>query len=112
VCSAAVPTVPATSDTDVACFDYDGLRRLETAFTSTEWGTTPPSATGVGGVAPYWIDYASDILGNRTEQTRYDGVDTTVTEFTHGAGGAGPHQLTDLTGSSASPGTHAERRTR
>ncbi|MBB2974959.1 RHS repeat-associated protein [Microbacterium endophyticum] len=94
-----LPTAARVSNqADVQCFDYDGLRRLETAWTEGAPGceSVPRSTSDVGGYSPYWIDYTYDVLGNRTQQTSVDGADTTVTEYTHGGGGAGPHQLTEM----------------
>ena len=56
-------TTPATQDNQ--CFGFDGLRRLQSAWTSATGACTPPgSASDVGGVKPYWSDYQYDQLGN------------------------------------------------
>ncbi|NYE21562.1 RHS repeat-associated core domain-containing protein [Microbacterium immunditiarum] len=77
---------------------YDGLRRLQEAWTSaTEDCDGTPGTLGVGGVAPYWTAYTYDELGNRTSRTDHAGSTVTTTEYVHGADGAGPHQLTEMT---------------
>ena len=83
---------------DNQCFNYDGLARLQTAWTAGNGDCTQtPSAGAMGGAAPYWTNYSHDVLGNRTKQTTTssDGTATTTTT-THGAG-AGPHAITTAT---------------
>lgn len=93
------PTSPAaTGQADAQCFAYDGLRRLQEAWTSaTEDCDGTPGTLGVGGVAPYWTALTYDELGNRTSRTDHAGSTVTSTEYVHGADGAGPHQLTEMT---------------
>jgi RHS repeat-associated protein len=94
------PTHPAgAGQGDAQCFRYDGMRRLQTAWTDLDADCERAAVTSavVGGVAPYWSEFAYDELGNRTGKTDRAGSVTTVTEYTHGAGSAGPHQLTAMT---------------
>lgn len=56
----------------------------------------------LGGVAPYWTEYAYDALGNRFSKTDHTTSATTLTEYAHGEGSAGPHQLTSMTRASGS----------
>ncbi|WP_405597774.1 polymorphic toxin-type HINT domain-containing protein [Streptomyces sp. NBC_01410] len=82
---------PTGGETDVQCFQHDWQRRMTQAWTST---TTPdtaigtgatnaacasaPTASNVGGPAPYWRSYEfDDVTGNRTK------------EIAHGFGGTG-----------------------
>lgn len=84
---------------DNQCFSYDGLARLQTAWTAGNGDCAQtPSAGAMGGAAPYWTNYTYDVLGNRTKQTTTtsDGTATTTT-YTHGAGAAGPHAVTTAT---------------
>nr|WP_169514018.1 RHS repeat-associated core domain-containing protein [Agromyces subbeticus] len=83
---------------DNQCFNYDGLARLQTAWTAGNGDCAQaPSAGAMGGAAPYWSNYTHDVLGNRTKETTTssDGTATTTTN-THGAG-AGPHAVTTAT---------------
>lgn len=94
------PTHPTgAGQRDAQCFRYDGLRRLQTAWTDADadCGRAAVTSAVVGGVAEYWSEFAYDGLGNRTGKTDRVGSVTTVTEYTHGGGSAGPHQLTAVT---------------
>ncbi|GAB3595616.1 RHS repeat-associated core domain-containing protein [Microbacterium tumbae] len=85
--------------TDAQCFGYDGLRRLQVAWTDaqSECDRADVTASDVGGVAPYWTEYEYDMLGNRTRMVDHDGSAVATTEYEHGEGAAGPHQLTSMT---------------
>jgi RHS repeat-associated protein len=92
-----------SANQDNQCFDYDGLQRLQTAWTSANANCSvaqqPISSARVGGTAPYWTDYTFDARGNRTQMVQHGvggGADS-VTTYTHGAGTDGPHQLSSLT---------------
>ncbi|MFT4219930.1 MAG: hypothetical protein QM611_05375 [Microbacterium sp.] len=94
------PTAAAVSGAkDAQCFQYDGLRRLQTAWTDVdaECGRAVVSAADVGGAAAYWTDYEYDRLGNRTRKADHVGPGAGETVYEHGGGGAGPHQLTSMT---------------
>lgn len=91
-------SLAAVGQADAQCFDYDGLRRLQQAWTAATADCDGTSGTlGVGGVAPYWTEYTYDKLGNRTSKTDHQGATVTITEYVHGDQGAGPHQLTEMT---------------
>ncbi|MEV0645641.1 polymorphic toxin type 30 domain-containing protein [Phytomonospora sp. NPDC050363] len=74
---------PGTSD--VQCFDYDFLRRLNQAWAQGEGTCGDPSLTALGGPAKYWKTYAHDDSGsraqtvdkhlNRTTDYEYDNFD-------------------------------------
>ncbi|SER77570.1 RHS repeat-associated core domain-containing protein [Streptomyces sp. yr375] len=115
---------PTGGQTDAQCFQYDYQRRMTEAWTST---TTPdsaigtggtnaacsatPSASSVGGPAPYWRSYQfDDVTGNRKKETAH-GFGTTATPdvtrtYSYGdadqdgtageAGDGGPHALTKV----------------
>ncbi|MEU2060160.1 RHS repeat-associated core domain-containing protein [Streptomyces sp. NPDC013455] len=59
----------STSPGDKQCFDYDGHRRLKTAWTATTDCATTPTASTVGGRAPYWQSFTYDSTGNRKTAT-------------------------------------------
>lgn len=84
---------------DNQCFSYDGLIRLESAWTAKNGNCAQaPSAGAMGGAAPYWAEYSYDVLGNRTQLVTRDTAGTATTSVSeYGAGGAGPHQLTKTT---------------
>lgn len=89
----------AAGQKDAQCFQYDGLQRLQVAWTDTQTSCTRGTVTAanVGGVASYWSEYAYDALGNRTSLTEHTSTGTATTTYQHGAGTAGPHQLTSMT---------------
>ncbi len=95
--------VAGASSHDTQCFDYDGLRRLRTAWTaaSDDCATSPSAlqSSDIGGISPYWQEYRYDLLGNRTKLIEHaaGASPARTTTYAHGAGGAGPHQLTSST---------------
>ncbi|GAA1750476.1 hypothetical protein GCM10009747_04780 [Agromyces humatus] len=93
---------------DNQCFNYDGLIRVENAWTPASGDCKQtPSAGAMGGAAPYWTKYAHDVLGNRTTQINTAATGTaTTTSYTHGEGAAGPHAVTTATTGSATPTTY------
>ncbi|MFF0205897.1 polymorphic toxin-type HINT domain-containing protein [Streptomyces sp. NPDC005017] len=95
----------STSPGDKQCFEYDGHRRLKTAWTATGDCTTAPTTSTTGGRAPYWQSFTYDSAGNRktatdhlatggpattdytyktTGQTRPHALDNTVTSLASG----------------------------
>ncbi|MFY1634806.1 RHS repeat-associated core domain-containing protein [Solwaraspora sp. WMMB335] len=104
---------PTTSETQ--CFEYDGMQRLTQAWTGTDDCAATPTPTSrstvgsnLGPASAYWTSWQFDLIGNRTEQTRYStsgGSDTTTT-YTHDGNGAGqPHTLTGTTTTGATTAT-------
>ncbi|MFG3480308.1 polymorphic toxin-type HINT domain-containing protein [Streptomyces sp. NPDC047980] len=115
---------PTGGETDVQCFQYDWQRRMTQAWTSnvtpdSAIGTGPtnaacasaPSATSVGGPAPYWRSYQfDDVTGNRTKEIAHgfgaSGAPDTTRTYTYAdadqdgtageAGDGGPHALTKV----------------
>jgi RHS repeat-associated protein len=64
---------------DTQCFGYDALRRTTAAWTPASGDcAAAPSASGLGGPAPYWQSFSYDVTGNRLSST-VDGVTTTYT---------------------------------
>jgi RHS repeat-associated protein len=88
---------------DNQCFGYDGLRRLQVAWTAGDGDCAVAQgdiqASDVGGVEPYWSEYQYDSVGNRTSLTEHGlgSSPTSTTEYEHGGIGVGPHQLTKAT---------------
>ncbi|MEU4689726.1 polymorphic toxin-type HINT domain-containing protein [Actinoplanes sp. NPDC023714] len=89
---------------DVQCFTYDYLRRMDKAWTSASTAEDPcaggPSATGVGGIAPYHHEYTFDLTGNRRTEKQYalDGSVLVDRAYSYPAAGAAqPHTLTAMT---------------
>jgi RHS repeat-associated protein len=94
--------------TDNQCFTYDYKRQVKDAWTQ---GTTTcaatPSASAVGGPAPYWNSYTYDKTGNRLTETKHDPAGDTAknTERTYtypAAGGKQPHTMSSVTTNNAS----------
>ncbi|MEU3063162.1 polymorphic toxin-type HINT domain-containing protein, partial [Streptomyces subrutilus] len=63
--------------TDVQCFAYDYLRRMNDAWTATDDCAAQPGAAGpdakprVGGPNAYWSSYSFDAAGNRTKEVQH-----------------------------------------
>ncbi|MER7748479.1 polymorphic toxin-type HINT domain-containing protein [Streptomyces bacillaris] len=94
--------------TDTQCLTYDHFQRITAAW--AEGDTTcaaEPSASAVGGVAPYWHSYTYDKVGNRTSETLHDlsgdpAKDTRRTYTYPAAGSRQPHTLTEVSRTSPS----------
>ena len=71
---------------DNQCFGYDGLNRLEVAWSSASGDCAVAqsvlTSADVGGVSPYWTEYEYDALGNRTSMVEHGvaGGSSTVTD--------------------------------
>lgn len=100
--SMSVATHP-TAQTQKVCYTYDGLRQLTRAWTpntATACSATPTAST-MGGPAPYWLEYAYDnATGNRKSVTSKTaaGGSTTSTFAYPAAGAARPHGVAAVTG--------------
>ncbi|MET4644443.1 MULTISPECIES: RHS repeat-associated core domain-containing protein [Streptomyces] len=59
--------------TDNQCFTYDYLQRLTEAWAqNTGTCAKTPTASVLGGPAPYWQSYEYDLTGNRKSETDHD----------------------------------------
>ncbi len=84
---------------DAQCFGYDGLRRLQIAWTdvAANCARTTVANANIGGVSLYLHEFTYDKLGNRLTKTdRTPAGAVTTTTYRHGEEGAGPHQLTSM----------------
>ncbi len=101
---------PGGQSADTQCFGYDHLRRLTQAWTpaSGDCGSDP-TASALGGPAPYWQSWTYDLTGNRLTQTDHatSGGDVTTRYAYPDAGQAQPHTLLSTT-STDSTGTHTK----
>ncbi|MBM7466105.1 RHS repeat-associated protein [Microbacterium esteraromaticum] len=100
--STTVATHP-TAQTQKVCYTYDGLRQLTRAWTpnTTTACSATPSASAMGGPAPYWLEYAYDnATGNRKSVTSKTAAGTSTTStFTYpDAGSARPHGVSAVSG--------------
>lgn len=133
ITKAADQPTRAGSAADVQCYTYDGLRRLNNAWTPTA-GTcatvptkdTAESLVAGAGAAPYWQSFTHDMLGNRTDATTYDPASSPdPTEVGYAIGGVtegalaagecaapttvtGPHQVAAISTESAAGTTCQE----
>jgi RHS repeat-associated protein len=88
--------------TDNQCFTYDHLRQVKKAWTqATTSCAAAPSASAVGGPAPYWNSYTYDQIGNRTVETLHNAAGDTAKDiqrtYTYpAAGGKQPHTLSKV----------------
>ncbi|WP_345764778.1 RHS repeat domain-containing protein [Diaminobutyricibacter sp. McL0608] len=88
---------------DSQCFSYDYLHDLTQAWTpNSNDCTAAPTATTIGGAAPYWTNYTNDpATGNRTKVTNNpttgSGTPTTDSYAYPTAGTANPHAVQSVT---------------
>lgn len=90
----------AGGSTDAQCYRYDGLARLQAAWTSTDGCVGNPSTGAggtVGGPEAYWQTFTYDAHGNRDIETRHNvtgaGADV-VRDYTYSPLVSGqPHTL-------------------
>ncbi|MFE9255128.1 RHS repeat domain-containing protein [Streptomyces sp. NPDC006879] len=89
--------------TDRQCFRTDSLRRLTQAWTTksaTQSCSTSPTTSNVGGMDPYWQEYAYDLAGNRSKLVEHgtsSGLPTiTRTATTGKTSEAAPHALRSM----------------
>ncbi|MFI1769752.1 polymorphic toxin-type HINT domain-containing protein, partial [Streptomyces sp. NPDC020800] len=88
--------------TDNQCFTYDYLGRLTEAWAQNTLScATTPTASLLGGPAPYWQSYTYDLSGNRRTETQHDtsgdaakDINRTYTYPTTGS--KRPHALTQV----------------
>jgi RHS repeat-associated protein len=86
-----------TGGTQLQCFTYNNLGQLTTAWTDTKGTTTvaapsvagiggcvtaAPSASTIGGPAPYWQSYTDNLLGDRTGLTIHNTAGITADNVT------------------------------
>ncbi|WP_377273554.1 polymorphic toxin-type HINT domain-containing protein [Peterkaempfera sp. SMS 1(5)a] len=96
--------------TDAQCFSYDFVGRLTEAWAQGSAGcAATPSASVLGGPAPYWQSFGYDTVGDRKSETDHsltgDPAQDTVQNYSYPpAGGPHPHALSqvDSTGPSGS----------
>ncbi len=90
----AVGTVAETQ-----CFTYNPLKQLTSAWTPTSGNcATAPSASQLGGPAPYWTDWTYNTTGSRTGQTTHTTAGNTATTYTYPTPGTTQaHTLTKTT---------------
>ncbi|ANF32555.1 hypothetical protein A0130_13535 [Leifsonia xyli] len=86
---------------ETQCFTYDRLQNLTDAWTPTSNDcAAAPTATALGGAAPYWMSYSVDpATGNRTSTTKHTATGDTVSTYAYPAAGAArPHAVTAIDG--------------
>jgi RHS repeat-associated protein len=92
----------AGSVADTQCYQYDYLRRVTQVWTQVTGCAQAPSATVVGGPAPYWQAFGYDVTGNRTSKTVKGlggaaDVETTYAYPAPGSSAVRPHAVTSAT---------------
>ena len=85
---------------DTQCFGTDHLQRMTEAWTPSNGDCSmAPSATALGGPAPYWHSYRHDAVGNRTKLIQHTAAGDATTDYTTVG-----HRLTSTTGPNSSYG--------
>ncbi|MFF7127276.1 polymorphic toxin-type HINT domain-containing protein [Streptomyces sp. NPDC008240] len=88
--------------TDNQCFTYDYVGRLTEAWAqNTPACATTPTASVLGGPAPYWQSYTYDLSGNRRTETQHDISGDTTKDINRTysyptSGSKRPHALTQV----------------
>ncbi|MFJ6571052.1 RHS repeat-associated core domain-containing protein [Streptomyces sp. NPDC091292] len=108
----SIADTPTGGQSDVQCFTYDWQRRLKDAWATSNPSdgaagserknaacTPNPTASTLGGAAPYWQSFDYDRHGNRERQLLHGiaGAPDVTRSYTYGkdaAGNGGPHTLT------------------
>ncbi|MFD7736402.1 polymorphic toxin-type HINT domain-containing protein, partial [Kitasatospora phosalacinea] len=75
-------TDTSSSGTDRQCYQYDYLARLTQAYTPNTGSCTAPSATQLGGPAPYWTSWTYNTNGTRATETRHNTAGNTAQDAT------------------------------
>ncbi len=107
------PTANAATQ-DNQCFGIDGLRRLQVAWTALDGDCSTAqgniTTADVGGAQPYWTEFAYDDVGNRTSMVEHGlgSTPTTTSAYTLGTGEASPHQMVEVTETTAGTSTETE----
>ncbi|WP_017546974.1 RHS repeat-associated core domain-containing protein [Nocardiopsis prasina] len=94
------PTDPDRAS-DVQCFDYDHLRRLNQVWTPDAVGKeacdAEPEVTELGGTAPYWHEFTYDAIGNRVQEVQHGPGGGVTRDYTSPEDGQGPaHAVTQV----------------
>ena len=94
------------------CFDYDHLRRMTRAWSTSSTSCAAPSSSTLGSVAPYADTYTLSANGNREKvvSLRRPGasvVSTTRASAYPAASAARPHAVTGVTSSGGASGTES-----
>jgi RHS repeat-associated protein len=94
----SIADTPQGVAADVQCFSTDYLQRLSQAWTPSSGScSTAPSATALGGPAPYWQSWTYDLTGNRRTQVQHAASgDTTSTYNYPDPGASQPHTLLNV----------------
>ncbi len=96
----SVNAAPGQQETQ--CFGYDHLVRLSQAWTPGGGDcAAAPSATNLGGPAPYWHSWRFDAVGNRTQEVVHSAAGDATTNYTYPTSGSTavrPHAVTAVTG--------------
>ncbi len=101
--------VSAGGVTDRQCFRYDSQRQLVDAWTpATADCAAAPSATGLGGPAPYWSTWVTTPTGKTSSRTDRTPGTSSTTNYTYPADGptaVRPHFATSTVTTGSTPAT-------
>jgi RHS repeat-associated protein len=95
----------ADASTSNECFQYDGLRELTQAWTTTAACQSTPTQSIVGGPDPYWQTYTYDTVGDRTSQVVHAAPGDATYTYAYPTTHTQPHTLTSVTATGAVTGT-------
>ncbi|WP_433041771.1 polymorphic toxin-type HINT domain-containing protein [Dactylosporangium sp. CS-033363] len=86
----------AAGSGDTQCFTHDNRSRLTEAWTPTSGTCAPaPSATALGGPAPYWNSWTYDKIGSRQTETQHTAAGNTQRRYKYDDA-TKPHSVTSV----------------
>src|SRR5262249_34840250 len=96
----------ADTSTSNECFQYDGLRQLTQAWTTTASAcqATPTQAIE-GGSDPYWQTFGYDTIGDRTSQVVHAASGDTTYTYNYPTTGTQPHAVASINATGAVTGS-------
>jgi RHS repeat-associated protein len=105
-------TAQTSTSTMRQCFEYDYLRRMTKAFTSSGNTCAAPTTTNLGTQNPYWDTYTYDKSGNRTKRVNTTTSGTTVKTVTStstypAAASPRPHAVSSVVKTGSATGTES-----
>ncbi|WP_198675816.1 RHS repeat-associated core domain-containing protein [Kribbella monticola] len=87
---------------DTQCYDYDGHRRLTDAWTpASKDCAAAPTASSLGGAAPYWQSWTYSSTGLRKTETNHTATGDTTSAYTYDT--TRTHSLSKVATTGAAP---------
>jgi RHS repeat-associated protein len=96
----------ADASTSNECFQYDGLRELTQAWTTTaSTCQSTPTQANVGGPDAYWQSFTYDTIGDRASQVVHAGSGDTTYTYNYPTNHVQPHAVSSINATGATTGS-------